>query len=112
MPEKESNGKLQELIEKWGGWAALALISLVIFMYQSDRASTQATMNQLEKGIATNSRAINRLNEGKASREELKSAIESVSKDNAAFRQDFKDGMSTLRNDLVQRIDLVIDKRR
>ena len=117
--ENES-GKLQKLLEKWGTTVTVLLFTLSIFVYKQDKATletaitnvaSQAQMDQ--KGLSTqinsNTRAISRLQEGKASREELKTAIESVSKDNAIFRQDVKDSINTLRNDLVQRMDILVN---
>lgn len=104
-------GKLQNMIEKFGKWAAAALISLVIFMYQSDRTQLISDNKALAARTAANERAIGRLQEGKASREELKSAIESVSKDNATFRSDFKETLYGMKNDLIARMDLIANKK-
>jgi len=114
------SGKLQKLLEKWGTTVTVLLFTLSIFVYKQDKATletaianvaSQAQMDQ--KGLSTqinsNTRAISRLQEAKASREELKTAIESVSKDNAIFRQDVKDSINTLRNDLVQRMDILVN---
>lgn len=107
MSDKDG-GKLQGLIEKWGGWSAMILLSLVVFVYQSDRTQLVSDNKALSARTAANERAIGRLQEGKASREELRSAIDTVSKDNAMFRQDFKEGLGQLRSDLVQRMDFIV----
>jgi hypothetical protein len=103
-------GKLQELIQKFGGWAGVALISLAAFMYQGDKASTQQAIEGLEKNIATNQRAISRLQDGKASRAELKELQEAWLRESQSSRQDYKDQMNILRNDIIQRLD-IINKR-
>lgn len=101
MPEStRSDNKLQELIEKFGGWAAIALISVIGFMYQGDRANTQSTITGLEKGIATNQRAIARLQEGKVSREEFKSVQEQWIRETQGLRQDIRDLAGALRVDV------------
>lgn len=103
---------LQGLIAKWGGWSAMILLSLVVFVYQSDRTQLIADNKALSARTAANERAIGRLQEGKASREELRSAIDAVSKDNAMFRQDFKEGLGQLRSDLVQRMDFIVSQNK
>ncbi len=108
--QNNEGGKLNSLIEKWGSKSAMLLLALVCFMYQSDRANMQAQMRALDSMVKANQRAISRLNDGKASREELKSAIDAMVMNNSSLKSDFRDVVQTLRNDLVQRIDL-IDKR-
>jgi len=92
--------KLQELIAKFGGWAGLALISVVAFMYQGDRANTQSAITGLEKNIAANVRAINRLQEGKVSREEFKSVQEQWIRETMGLRQDIRELTGALRIDV------------
>jgi uncharacterized protein YukE len=99
MPTKETS-KVQELIEKFGGWAAIALISLLGFMYQSDRANTQAEIRGLEKQIASQSGSIRRLQEGKVSREEFKTVQEQWIRETQGMRQDLRELTSALRIDL------------
>lgn len=94
------NGKLQGLIEKFGGWAALSLFTLIGVMYQGDRANTQAAIASLEKSIESNGRAISRLNEGKVSREEFKNVQEQWIRETQGLRQDIRDVMDTLRVDI------------
>jgi hypothetical protein len=91
MSEAKSEGKLQQLIEKFGGWAAIALISLAATMYNGDKASTEARFASVEKEVATNRRAIGRLQEGKVSKEELKNVQESWIRETAGLRQDIRD---------------------
>lgn len=104
---QNSEGKLQVLIEKGAVKAAVLLLALICYMYQSDRANMQANMKALDYQIKANQRAISRLNDGKASREELKSAIQAIAQNNNALKSDMKDAIQVLRDDLVQRLDLI-----
>lgn len=93
--------KIQDLIEKFGGWTALVLIGLVCYMYQGDRAATASAIAGLEKGIDTNQRAIGRLQEGKLSREEFRSAQEQWIRETVGMRQDLRDLFIALRVDVT-----------
>lgn len=93
-------GKLQELIGKFGGFAGVALISLAAFMYQGDKANNQAAISGLEKNIQANQRAISRLQDGKVSREEFKTAQEQWIRETIGLRQDIRDLTGALRVDL------------
>lgn len=99
-----NEGKLQTLLEKFGGWAALALLSCILFIYQNDKADIQAR-------TASNERAIGRLQDGKASKAELKELKEVFLREQQTTRQDFKDSINTLKNDIIQRIDLVMPRK-
>ncbi|MNC18469.1 hypothetical protein D3C75_663700 [compost metagenome] len=99
QPVNESS-KLQDLIEKFGGWAGIALVSLAAFMYQGDKANIQASVANAEKGIAANQRAISRLQEGKVSREEFKSVQEQWIRETQGLRQDIRELTGALRVDL------------
>lgn len=92
--------KLQGLIEKFGGWAVLALVALVGYMYQVDRVNTQNAIASTEKSIAANTRAISRLQEGKVSREEFKNVQEQWIRETQGLRQDIRDLASVLRVDV------------
>lgn len=107
MTTATSNGKLQELMEKWGAKSAGLLVVLCAFIYQQDRSSLIADNKALGARVSASERAIGRLQEGKASREELKAAMDSIKADNQRGRDDFKDIINTMRNDLVQRMDLM-----
>lgn len=98
-PQNEGS-KLQDLIEKFGGWAGIALVSLAAFMYQGDKANTMAAISGLEKNIATNQRAISRLQEGKVSREEFKSVQEQWIRETQGLRQDIRELTGALRVDV------------
>lgn len=99
-PQNETS-KLQDLIERFGGWAGIALVSLAAFMYQGDKANTQNALDALEKNIATNQRAISRLQEGKVSREEFKSVQEQWIRETQGLRQDIRDLTGALRIDVT-----------
>lgn len=92
--------RLQGLIERFGGWAAGALIMLLGYMYQGDRTNTQQSISSAEKSIAANSSAINRLQEGKVSREEFKNTQEAWIRETQGLRQDVRDLTNSLRMDL------------
>lgn len=100
MSNPNENGKLQALIDKFGGWAAGSLIMLLGYMYQGDRANIQAAVANAEKGIATNQRAISRLQEGKVSREEFKNVQEQWIRETQGLRQDIRDLAGVLRVDV------------
>lgn len=108
MSANSSNdGKLQQLIEKGGGWAAMALVSLLTVMYTNDKAALQMQLVDLNKQVVMQSKQINRLQEGKASRAELKEMGEAFTREVQNTRQDIKDQFSTLRQDIIQRMDLI-----
>jgi hypothetical protein len=111
MEKSEENGKLNGMIEKWGAKSAMLLLLLCVFVYQQDRGQAAADNKALAARTAANERAIGRLQEGKASREELKAAMDSISRDNQRSRDDIKEIVSTLKNDLIQRMDLLTNKR-
>lgn len=90
MSEKQ-DGKLQTLIEKFGGWAAIALVTLASFMYQSDKTATQLQIATLEKSVAASNRAIERVRVGYVSKEEFKNVQESWIRETAGLRQDIRD---------------------
>lgn len=98
-PTNEGN-KLQDLIEKFGGWAGLALVSLAAFMYQGDKTNTMNAIAGLEKNIESNQRAISRLQEGKVSREEFKSVQEQWIRETQGLRQDIRELTGALRVDV------------
>lgn len=93
-------GKLNELIEKFGGWAAISLIAVIGYMYQGDRANTQAAIAGVEKNIDSTQKAISRLQEGKVSREEFKNVQEQWIRETQGLRQDIRDLASALRVDV------------
>jgi hypothetical protein len=106
------NGKLQELMEKWGAKSAMLLLMLCAFIYQQDRANLIADNKANSARIAASERAIGRLQEGKASREELRDAIGQIARDNQRGYDNMKEIIGTLRSDLVQRMDIMNEKRK
>lgn len=101
-----NEGKLHALIEKFGGWAALMLLSLIIYQYQTDKAYMQESIAAANARIGASERAIGRVQDTKASREEVKALNEQWLRDMQGLKSDFKDGISLLRNDLAARLDL------
>jgi len=104
-------GKLQDLMERWGTKSAGLLLVLCAFIYQQDRASMQADNKALAARVGAVERSTGRLQEGKASREEVRAAIESIQRDNQRNQSDIKDIIGTLRSDLVQRMELLTTKK-
>lgn len=108
MSNQANDGsKLQELIWKFGGWAVLALISVVGVMYTNDRQNTANELATLEKSITATQRAISRLQEGKVSREEFRSVQEQwiretqgMRQETQGMRQDIRELTSALRIDI------------
>lgn len=100
MTQSSENGKLQTMIEKFGGWAAATLIALIGYMYQGDRANTQSAISSVERGITLNTRAISRLQEGKVSREEFKTVQEQWIRETQGLRQDIRELTGALRIDI------------
>lgn len=93
-------GKVNELIEKFGGWAVVALVGVIGYMYQGDRANTQAAIAGVEKNIDATQKAISRLQEGKVSREEFKTVQEQWIRETQGLRQDIRELTGALRVDL------------
>lgn len=97
---KGSENKLQGLIERFGGWTSMCLLALLCYMYQGDRANTQASIASVEKSVAVNVRAISRLQEGKVSREEFKSVQEQWIRETQGLRMDIRELTNAMRIDL------------
>lgn len=98
-PTSEGN-KLRELVEKFSGWTAVALLGLVCYVYQGDRMSTQTSLSSLEKNIESNQRAIARLQEGKVSREEFRNVQEQWIRETQGLRTDIRELTNAMRIDL------------
>lgn len=111
MAENTNNGKLNELMEKWGAKSAMLLLALCAFIYQQDRASLQSDNKALSARVSASERAIGRLQEGKASREEVRAMMETIRNDSARGREDFKEIIQTLRSDLIQRMDIIAERK-
>lgn len=110
MTDQASN-KINSYVEKFGGWVGLALLTLVVFMYQQDRATTSASIAAVDARVATAERSIGRLQEGKASRAELKELQETFLREIVGTRQDMKEGFSIIRSDIAQRMELLKAKQ-
>lgn len=112
------DGKLQELIQKWGAKSAGLLLILCCFIYSQDRAqmitdikASEARVLSDNKALAArvsaSERAIGRVQDGKASREELKAVVETITRDNQRTKDDIKETILTLKSDLIQRMDIL-----
>lgn len=101
-----NDGKLQQLIEKFGGWAFIAILTMGVYMYQGDKANMQESMAAVNARVTSSERAIGRLQDGKASREELKNSQEASLRELQGLRADMKDLMSTMRSDMAARLEL------
>lgn len=106
-----NDGKLQLLIEKFGGWAFMVILTMGVYMYQGDKSSMQESMAAVNVRVTTSERAIGRLQDGKASREELKSSQEASLRELQGLRADMKDLMTTMRNDMAARLELTRQKQ-
>lgn len=105
-------GKIEELMEKWGAKSAMLLLALCAFIYQQDRATLISDNKSLAARVQTLERHTARLQEGKASREELRDAIAQIARDNARGYDNMKEIIGTLRSDLVQRMDILAEKNK
>lgn len=103
-------GKLQQLIEKFGGWAFMIILTMGVYMYQGDKANMQENMAAVNARVTSTERSIGRLQDGKASREELKSSQEASLRELQGLRADMKDLMATMRNDMAARLELTRQK--
>lgn len=105
--EKPKQDKLQSILDHWGKMAVGFVIALGVYSYQGDRQAIQNDMAGLSARTGASERSIGRLQDQKASREEVKELQTQFIREMSGTRQDFKDGMQLLRNDIVQRLDLI-----
>lgn len=110
-PAPAPENKLNKMIERFGGWAGLLLLSLCIWTYQQDRAITQQAIAANSSGIKATERAISRIQDTKVSREEFKGVQEQWLRETQGMRSDIKDGMNILRNDFAQRMEVLIKRQ-
>jgi len=104
-PNKQD--KLQVILDHWGKMAVGLVLTLGVYSYQGDRQAIQNDMAGLSARTGASERSIGRLQDQKASREEVKELQTQFIREMSGTRQDFKDGMQLLRNDIVQRLDLI-----
>jgi len=104
-PSKQD--KLQVILDHWGKMAVGLVLTLGVYSYQGDRQAIQNDMAGLSARTGASERSIGRLQDQKASREEVKELQTQFIREMSGTRQDFKDGMQLLRNDIVQRLDLI-----
>ncbi len=107
----QATSRINSYIEKFGGWVGLMLLTLVIFMYQQDRAATAADIQATNARVTASERSIGRLQEGKASRAELKELQETFLREIVGTRQDMRDGFAIIRSDIAQRMEFVKNKQ-
>lgn len=98
-------GKLQQLLDRFGGWTALGLLSLALWTYQQDKVNAERKFTNIDNRFVSTEVAISRLNDGKVSREELKSVQEQWIRETQGLRQDIKESLNTIRSDLSQRLE-------
>lgn len=97
------HAKLSILIEKFGGWAIVAIISMLVWFYNTGQQENIRRYEQVTVKVQENTRAIGKLQDSKASRAELKELQESFLRETQGLRQDFKEGFSILRSDIAVR---------
>ena len=107
-----TEGKLQKLVEKFGGYACLLLLSLVIWTYQQDRESTEKSLAINAASIKAAERAISRVQDTKVSREEFKGVQEQWLRETQGIRMDIKDNFNILRVDFAQRMEVLSKQQR
>jgi len=104
------NGKLNQLIEKFGGWAAVTMIAMAAWFYNTGQAENLIRYDSVVAITTEHTRAISRLQDSKASRAELKELQESFLRETQGLRQDFKEGFSILRADISVRREYATGK--
>ena len=104
------NGKLNQLIEKFGGWAAITMIGMAAWFYNTGQAENLRRYDSVVAITTEHTRAISRLQDSKASRAELKELQESFLRETQGLRQDFKEGFSILRADISVRREYTLNK--
>lgn len=104
------NGKLNQLIEKFGGWAAVTMIAMAAWFYNTGQAENLRRYDSVVAITTEHTRAISRLQDSKASRAELKELQESFLRETQGLRQDFKEGFSILRADISVRREYTLNK--
>lgn len=93
MSANNGESKLQQLLDKMGGMAGMAVLALVLFVYQTDRAAQQAVNLQHKKDITAVLRAVDKVRDDKVSKAEFKDALQSMTTETRGLRQDLKDLM-------------------
>ena len=101
-PPSESS-KLDQMIGKFGGWAAIAIVSMLVWFYNTGQQENMRRYDTVQATVQDHTRAIGKLQDSKASRAELKELQESFLRETQGLRQDFKEGFSILRSDIAVR---------
>ncbi len=105
--ERPKQDKLQGILDHWGKMAAGFVIALGVYSYQGDRQAIQNDMAGLSARTGSNERSIGRLQDQKASREEVKELQAQFIREMSGTRTDIKDGFQLLRSDINQRFDMI-----
>ncbi len=105
--ERPKQDKLQGILDHWGKMAVGFVIALGVYSYQGDRQAIQNDMAGLSARTGSNERSIGRLQDQKASREEVKELQAQFIREMSGTRTDIKDGFQLLRSDINQRFDMI-----
>lgn len=97
------SSKLDQLIHKFGGWAAIAIVSMLVWFYNTGQQENMRRYDTQQVTLQEHTRAIGKLQDSKASRAELKELQETFLRETQGLRQDFKEGFSILRSDIAVR---------
>lgn len=102
-PATVEASKLDQMISKFGGWAAIAIVSMLVWFYNTGQQENMRRYDTQQVTLQEHTRAIGKLQDSKASRAELKELQESFLRETQGLRQDFKEGFSILRSDIAVR---------
>jgi hypothetical protein len=105
--EKPKQDKLQSILDHWGKMAVGFVIALGVYSYQGDRQAIQNDMAGLSARTGAAERSIGRLQDQKASREEVKELQTQFLREMSGTRMDFKEGMQQVKLDIIQRLDMI-----
>ena len=106
-PQGAQDGKLQAILDHWGKMAVGFVIALGVYSYQGDRQAMQNDMAGISARTGSNERSIGRLQDQKASREEVKELQAQFIREMSGTRTDIKEGFQLLRSDINQRFDMI-----
>lgn len=99
--------RLQVILDHWGKMAVGLVLTLGIYSYQGDRQAIQNDMAGLSARTGASERSIGRLQDQKASREEVKELQTQFIREMSGTRMDFKEGMQQVKLDIIQRLDMM-----
>ena len=105
--ERSRQDKLQGILDHWGKMAVGFVIALGVYSFQGDRQAIQNDMAGLSARTGASERSIGRLQDQKASREEVKELQAQFIREMSGTRTDIKEGFQLLRSDINQRFDMI-----